>query len=141
MELFGVVGSAPAAFVAAAMYSLAVRWLVRRQPRAGGVLVSVSIFVLVGLVVEWILLGTAGAVRSRSIVGPAFYPTHLALFLLSIPALANILVVNLDAEQPTFWLVVGFLCALLAVPVTLTQYAVSEALYGLDGQGGPVGAQ
>jgi len=55
--------------------------------------------------------------------------------------LANILVVKLDAEQPRFWFVVGFLCAILAVPVTLTQYVVSEALYGIDGRGGPVGAE
>lgn len=136
-----MIGSAPAAFVAAVIYSLVIRSLLRRRPGAARPLGRVSVIVLAGLILEWVLLATAGAVRSRGVIGPVFYPAHLAVFLLSVPALANILVVTLDTEQRSFWFVVGLLCALLAVPLALTQYAVSEALYGIDGRGGPYAAE
>lgn len=35
------------------------------------------------------------------------------------------------------WLMAGVLCAALDLPLVLTQYAVSEALYGIDDSGGP----
>jgi hypothetical protein len=141
MELFGIACSIPTAFVAVVVYSFALRWVVRRQPWVARVFVPASLLVLAGLAVEWLLLATIGAVRSRGIVGPVFYPAHLAVFFLSVPAAATVLVVKKDGTRLGSPFVVGLVCAVLALPVVLTQYGVTEALYGIDSTGGPYGAQ
>ena len=137
MEIFGIVLSVPVAFVASSVYSFVVRWLTSRLPWLAKPALVASIAVLVSLVIEWCLLGVVGAVRSREIIGPIFHPLHLAVFFLSVPALANILVLRKPGSG--FWrsMMVGLFCTALALPVVLTQIAVSEALYGIDGSGGP----
>ncbi len=70
-------------------------------------------------------------------MGPAFYLVHSLGFFLAIPALVNTVMLP---RQPRNWLVWGMAAVLagcLAFPITLTQYAVSEALYGIDGYDGP----
>jgi hypothetical protein len=142
MEMFGILGSIPAAFCASAIYAAILRSVILR-PWLKHLLISASAAILGGLGGEWILLGTVGAVRGRQILGPCFYPMHLIVFFLAVPALANLLVLRrrdsvLGAVLGS-WVVVGILGAVLALPVVLTQYSVSEALYGVDGQGGPYG--
>jgi hypothetical protein len=63
------------------------------------------------------------------------------VFFLSVPAAATVLVVKKDGTSLGSPFVAGLVCAVLALPVVLTQYAVTEALYGIDGTGGPYGAQ
>ena len=62
----------------------------------------------------------------------AFLSIHLTLFFLSVPALATILVVKRGETWLGSWIAVGVMCAALALPLVLTQYAVSEALFGID---------
>jgi hypothetical protein len=95
--------------------------------------------VLGGLLVEWGALLTLGAVRSRAAIGPAFYPLHLALFVLAVPALANVLTIKRSGRVLGSWFVVGLVCSAVALPVVVTQYYVAETLYGVDGNGGPYG--
>src|SRR5215208_2710428 len=130
MELFGIIGALPAAFIAAAIYSVLVRAVLpfRRVTRAA---LWLSMAVLGGLLVEWGVLLTAGAVRARAVIGPPFYPVHLALFFLAVPALANVLTIKRSGTVLGSWFVVGLLCSALALPVVLTQYVVAEALYGI----------
>ena len=140
MELFGVVCSMPAAFLACAIYFAFLRVLIKRVPVERILTVGASA-VLATLFAEWALLATLGAVRSRAVIGPIFYPVHLALFMLGVPALATVLTIKTRGTRFDSWLVVAFASGLFALPVTLTQYVVSEALYGIDGQGGPFGQQ
>ena len=141
MELFGIAFSIPAAFVASVVYSFVIRWLMAKLPWLKRPALGASVTVLAGLVLEWCLLGAVGVVRGREIIGPVFYPAHLAIFLFSIPALANLLVLARPAGRLGWCLVAGVLCAALDLPVVLTQYVVTEALYGVDGSGGPYGRQ
>ena len=141
MELFGVVCSVPAAFVATVLYSYVLRWVGRKQPWLAKALIPASLLVLASLAIEWLLLATVGAVRSRGMVGPAFYPAHLAVFFLSVPAAATVLVAKGDGARLESPFVVALICSILALPVVLTQYAVTEALYGINGTGGPYGSQ
>jgi len=136
MEMFAIIGAMPAAFVASAIYS---RILGKLSPTGSlrRFVLWASLAVLGALVLEWILLATLGAVQCRSMIGPAFYLLHFALFLLAVPSLVNILVIG--RTVPVQWPVVALLGGLLALPVVLTQYGVSEALYGIDGSGGPYG--
>jgi hypothetical protein len=131
MELFGIVCSVPAAFVATAAYSQLVKWLLRwellREP-----VVWASLVVLSGLMAEWVLLVVFGAVRIQALSGGAFYPIHLALFVAAVPAVANLMIIKGTGTVIGSWFVVALLCALFTLPVVLTQYGVSEALYGIE---------
>jgi hypothetical protein len=88
---------------------------------------------------EWLLLASVGVLRLRAALGPAFEVLHLALFLLALPALVQLLVLSRPVSAVSRSLVVGALAAVVALPLVLTQYGVSEALYGVDGSGGPYG--
>jgi hypothetical protein len=140
MELLGIVLALPVAFVASAIYAYVLRFAVKfafvRQTAPWG-----STVVLFGLLLEWVALATMGAVQIRARIGPAFELIHLLIFFLAVPALATLLVIKKGmGESGLGWLfVVALLCSALALPVVLTQYGVTEALYGIDGTGGPYG--
>lgn len=134
--MFAIIGAMPAAFVASAIYSRILGKL-SLTSRVRRFVVRASSAVLGALLLEWILLATLGAVQCRVMIGPAFYLLHSALFLLAVPSLVNILMIG--RTVPLAWPVVGLLAGVFALPVVLTQYGVSEALYGIDGSGGPYG--
>jgi hypothetical protein len=75
----------------------------------------------------------------RATIGPAFFPIHSVLFFLAVPALANLLMIKKAGTILGSWPIVALLCSALSLPVVLTQYGVAEALYGVDGAGGPYG--
>src|SRR5436309_15642861 len=142
MVLVGIVLSIPLAVIAGGIYAYVIHFVLRYRI-VRRVALWVSTAVLVGLLLEWVALVTVGAVRSRAIIGPAFYLLHLLVFFLAVPALANLLVIRIRnrAAKHGFGalFVVALLCSALALPVVLTQYGVAEALYGIDGAGGPYG--
>jgi len=136
MELLGIALSVPVAFVACLVYCflvgkvvLPIEWL-RRAMWIG------SVFVLFAFATEVSLLATLGAVRSRTIIGPTFYVGHVALFFLGPPALANLLVLWRPRGMVRWYWAVP-LCTLFAFVLVLLQYGVDEALFGVDGTGGP----
>lgn len=137
MELFGIVLAVPAAFIAAAIYALLMRVVLPHRLITRPAL-WLSIAVLSGLVIEWAALLAVGPLRSRAIMGPAFYLLHLVLFFLAVPALANLLIIK-GGNRVGSWFTVALLSSALALPLVLTQYVVAEALYGVDGTGGPYG--
>ena len=136
MEVLGIALSVPVAFVASAVYCFLVARVVARIGPLGRVMWAASVLVLVGLGVEVGLLVALGAVRSRAAIGPAFYAAHVAFFFLGPPALGNLLILRRpNPIVPWYWAVP--LCTLLAFGLVLLQYGVSEALFGVDGMGGP----
>jgi hypothetical protein len=136
MELFGIVLSVPAAFVASLVYCFLLANVVIRIEPLRRAMWGVSVFVLLAFALEVALLISVGAVRSRAIIGPTFYAAHVALFFLGTPALANLLVLwRPRGILRWYWAVP--LCTLFAVGLVLLQYGVSEALYGIDGTEGP----
>ena len=138
MELFGIVGAVPAAFLATALYTPIARWAFRNRwiERSA---CWVSTAVLVGLILEWGALASIGPVRSRGIIGPLFYALHSVFILLAVPAFANLLIIKRRETVGGSTYLVALLCSLLALPVVLTQYGVAEALYGINGNSGPYG--
>jgi hypothetical protein len=135
MEVFAILGSFPAAFIATAFYRLVLLGLVVRFQWIAKLAKRASYIVFALLVVEVILLLTLGAIQSRRLIGPVFSVCHLALFFLGTPALANVLI--LRHGRSASWVLVSLPCAALAVALTLMQYAVSDELFGIDGIGGP----
>jgi hypothetical protein len=135
VELFGMVLSLPAAFIASLVYCFILTFSNRTGPLARAMF-GVSMGVLLAWVVEIALLATIGSVRSRAVFGPAFYAAHSALFVLGTPALANLLVLwPPKGLVRWFWAVP--ICTVFGVTLVVLQYGVSEALYGVEGTGGP----
>ena len=128
MELFGILFSIPVAFVLSMGYCALLAKVLRSFDRLYVFLYVPSIIVLSIFLVEVILLLSLGAVRSRALVGPAFYPAHLIVFFLGTPALANVLVLRTVFCK---WYVAGIICTVLGVFLVLLQYGVSESLYGI----------
>ena len=132
MELVGIILSVPVAFVANLVYSYLLARFVVRVDWLRKIMWVASVALLVLFAAEIALLVTIGPVRSRASIGPAFYLTHLAIFLLGTPALANVLILRF--RSTTFrWYWAVPLCTLFALVLVLLQYGVSEALYGIDG--------
>jgi hypothetical protein len=139
MELFGILCALPGALVASSMYLYVVRSVLGRPAVQRGVH-RASLVVLAGVGLEWVALGLLGAIRIRGMLGPIYYPIHLALFILAVPAFANVLLIKNDGSLVEEWLPIAAFCAVLALPLVVTQYYVAEALYGVNGNSGPYGA-
>jgi hypothetical protein len=137
VELFGIIFSIPVAFVASMVYCAILANAIRRFEGLRRWLYAASVVILAGLLSEVVLLITLGAVRSRGVIGPAFYVVHVILFFLGTPALANILLLRKRAPVIRRWYLAGVLCTAFAFCLVLLQYGVSEALYGIDGTNGP----
>lgn len=135
MEIFGILASIPAAFVASGLYCLLLDRFVRKLDTISRWFQVASCFVLAAFVAEIALLLTLGAVRSRGLIGPAFSFGYFAVFLLGTPSLANLLV--LRKRFAGAYGVAVLLCTAFAFFLVLLQYSVTEALYGIDGVGGP----
>jgi len=136
MEVFAIMLSVPAAFIASLVYCFILTKLVMDTESLRRAVLGVSMGVLLVWAVEIVLLVTIGAVRSRAIIGPAFYAAHSAVFVLGTPALANVLVLwPPKGVLRWFWAVP--MCTVFGVALVLLQYGVSEALYGVEGRGGP----
>jgi hypothetical protein len=137
VELFGIAFSVPAAFVASAIYRALLLTGSKRWPLIRPVFIFASCLVLVAILAEWGILSVRGAVGTRVLIGRAYYLVHLLVFFLGCPALINVMVLPNPSKWQARWWVVLPLCTALALVLVLQQYAVSEALYGIDGVDGP----
>ena len=137
MELFGIVFSIPAAFIASVVYRVFVLKLHASWSWVKPVFLLASYVVLGVILVEWILLLLLGAVGARLLVGPMFYPIHVGVFVLGTPALLNILILSPSSKHAGRWLQASSLSTVLALVLVLQQYLVSESLYGIDQGTGP----
>ena len=138
MELFGIAFSIPVALVASMLYCFFLDRVVLKFERATRWLRFTSYFVLAFVASELVMLLTVGAVRSRAILGRSFYVAHVILFFVSVPALANSLVLRQHREfrerreLVARWYVAGALCTIFAFFLVLLQYSVSESLFGIE---------
>jgi hypothetical protein len=139
MEVLAIVLSVPAAFICSIVYSLIIGRLTRGMDRAKRIVMWSSAIVLGVSGLEAFGVATIGAPALRESIGVSYYPLHLALFLCSVPSLANVLVLQRKATHLSRWYAIGTMCAIVGLGVVLLQYSVSEALYGVDGGGGPYG--
>ena len=137
MEVFGILFSVPLAAVATLMYSVIVarvRWFNRGRPLA--VIRRLSTLALVLIAAEILACSIVGAVQARAMIGPTFVVIHLMLFFLGVPSLSNLFVLGKD-DASERWKYAIVPCTALAFVLVMMNIYVSEALYGIDGQGGP----
>jgi hypothetical protein len=137
MEMFGILLSIPAAFLASTVWCAILVHGIKLFERLSRWLYTVSLIVLVAFVSEVVLLITLGAVQSRGMIGPVFYVVHIAIFFLGTPALANVALLHRRSTVLRYWYLVPIPCTIFALVLILMQYGVSEALYGIYGTNGP----
>ena len=137
MEIFAIMFSIPAVAVATFVYSQ----LIARTGaiNRGRPLAAIRLFsgVVLGLIaLEMIMLLAIGTIHTRELGGSSYYSIHGVLFLGGVPSLANLIVLGNKDRLDRFGYSV-LLCTILAFVLVLMEYGVSEALFGIDGQGGP----
>jgi hypothetical protein len=137
MEIFAILFSIPAAAVATFVYSQ----LIARAPviNRGRLLTTIRVFsgiVLGSIGLEIVMLLAIGTIHTRQLVGSSFYPVHTLLFLGGVPSLANLIVLG-KKDGRSRWPYSVLPCTILGFVLVLMQYSVSEALNGIDVQGGP----
>lgn len=133
MELFGIAFSIPVVIIASTLYMGTLRWLSGYLPSLRTPLLVSSCAVLVLFACEVLALASTGAVGTQQMIGAVFYPLHLTLFFLGVPALGTIL--SLGNRKPVWLPIAVSLCTAFALMLVLLQYGVTEALYGIDGNG------
>jgi hypothetical protein len=119
MELFGIVLVLPAAFVTSAVYAALLERLVRDRARVAGAMRGGAEVVLALLLAEFVAVLSAGAVRCREALGPAFWTAHQALFVLGVPALVTRMALWPGRPWWSRWFVVAAAGAVFALAVVL----------------------
>lgn len=130
MEIFAILLAIPASLVAAFVYCHVLMWAVELFPLVGTFFRPVSWIVLFLVAVEFLVVHGSGVKSVRSSLGAGTWDLiQIGLFLLGIPALANVLL--LRPAPVSKWIVVPAFGA-MALVLVLMQYAVPEQLCGID---------
>ncbi len=137
MELFGILFSIPAAFIASTIYCFFLYKCVSHYPRLCQWFRTGSFIVLGGFAIEVFLLILLGPIRSRTYLGPGFYLAHMIFFIFGTPALANLTALRKKGGVYRLWFLTPIWCTIFAFCLVVLQYVVSEALYGINGNDGP----
>lgn len=137
METCGLLLAFPVAMAASIVYALLVRFLFSRSSAWSRLLVAGSAIVLALGAFELIAFAVKGIVGARAALGPSLVVLHDAVFVLAPPAVANVLA--LSRRPRLAWPVVAVITFAVAIAMIFFNVHVSEALYGVDGVGGPYG--
>ena len=137
MEILGLALAIPAVLVANLLYVLIVRFGLARLTALRPWLLWPSYLVVTLALIEVILVVTLGAVAARTLIGPAFWASHLIVFLFAAPALANVLIMTRNGMWFRRWYLTVAVCGVFGVFLVFFQVGVGDALYGPDGVGGP----
>ena len=137
MEMYAILFSCPAAFVATLVYAVLLRCAASLWPGIRPWFRGASLVVLGGLGIEVLLWSQIGAVSSRRLLGPSFELGHLVFFFFSIPAIANLMVLQRRVPFLANPFVASAACAIFAPFLATFHYDVMEALFGINGTDGP----
>lgn len=135
MESLGIILSIPAAFIASIVYALLINKVTTKLTFLIQPLLWVSGIILILGVMDFSYIASAGTVSLRDAIGELYYPIHIVLFFLTLPALTNIMRLQNKFGFLTRWYSIGVVCAVIGLCIVLQQYIVSEALFGIDGMG------
>ena len=127
----------PAVFVANLLYVLVVRFGLAHLTALRPWLLWPSFLVVMLALIDVVLVVTLGAVAARTLIGPAFWGSHLIVFLFAAPALANVLIMTRKGLWFRRWYATVAVCCVFGVFWVFFQVGVGDALYGPDGVGGP----
>ncbi len=135
--MFGILFSLPAAFIASSIYSAVLTRILKHWAHLEKIIKLPSIFILILIGIEVLGVALIGTLKLRLIVGEAYYPIHFVLFVLGVPALANLMQVQRRFPILSKWYVTAMICMVMGFGLVLLQYMVTDDLFGVDGEGTP----
>lgn len=91
MESLGILLSVPGAFIASVIYAAILAKVAHKLPMLIDQLRMGSYAVLLAALGEFITTSLIGPIRFREIIGSSYYPIHVLIFLLTLPAIATIM--------------------------------------------------
>lgn len=139
MEALGIAIGILGGLIAAPVFCFLLVKLIAPLPRLSRFAFYAAAALLLIYSAELLFVAARSVVAARQLVGPAFFPAHVLLTLGSAPALACVLLLG-SRNVAKWWPAAAAICWLIGVFSIFYQYGVAEALYGIDGQGGPYSA-
>lgn len=136
LEALGIALWIASGVVAAPLFCLGLVHLVGPRPTLARSVFFLSVLGLSIFTVDVLMVASLGAVYVRQFVGPAYFPIHAVVTLLSAASLAGVLLLG-QRSLKRHWGLVAVVCWFVGIFSIDFQYGVSEALFGIDGEGGP----
>ena len=137
MESLGMLLAFPVTAAASIVYALLAVRLFSRWSTVRWILLVLSVAIVLSAFTEAALIWRAGGpVAARGWIGPRFEWLHNFVFLLTPPAVAN-LMVFIPRPPLRDWKVVALATWLICIGFVFWNYDLTEKLYGPDGIGGP----
>lgn len=137
MEIVGIILSIPMAFITSSIYSILIKKIINKWKPLAKPVFWISALILSLVCLEFLGVIIMGTLTLRQELGQLYYPIHSCLFILTLPSLVNIMVIQKRIHFLSKWYTIGVICALFGLSVVILQYSVSETLYGIDGTSGP----
>ena len=131
----------PVTAVASMVYAgLAVRVFSRWAVVRWTLLVFSVVVVLLAFTEAALIWRAGGPISARGSIGPRFESLHNLVFLLTPPAVANLLVF-IPRPPLRDWKLVAGVTWLICITFVFWNYDMMEKLYGPDGVGGPFSSE
>lgn len=89
---------------------------------------AVSWFVVAAFVLEVILVWRLGVIGTETLIGRCYAVLHSLLFLLAVPALANVLLLSGPRFTRKLWFLAAMICFAFAIFLVFWQYDVADIL-------------
>jgi hypothetical protein len=136
MEAFGIAVVLLVGLVGAPVYCFVLAKFVQPFPALAFFAFWMAAPLVALFVVEILLVITFGILGTRALIGPGFFLTHAVLSLAIGPALACVALLG-HRGIARWWPLVAVVCWFVGAAAIFYRYNVAEALYGVDGFGGP----
>jgi hypothetical protein len=137
MEILGLMLAFPLVFCANVAYAFIVHRFFSTRRSLWPWLLWPSRIALALMILDVVLVATVGAVSSRRIIGASFNLLHVFVIFFGAPSMANLLILTSNQGWHHKWYVVAGFCFILGMFLVFFQVGVGEALFGIDGVGGP----
>jgi hypothetical protein len=136
MESVGIALYALGGLVAAPVFCFLVARYSRMFPKLSAIVWCGSVALLAVFSFDVVSVYFVSAVRVRAVVGPVFFPVHAVATLFAAPAFAVLFLAS-RRNMSRWWPALAVIAWCLGIFAIFYQYSVAEALYGVDGSGGP----
>jgi hypothetical protein len=141
MESLGMLLAFPVTATASIVYAILAVRLFSRWSIVRWTLLVCSVAVVLAAFTEAALIWRAGGpISARGWIGPRFESLHNFVFLLTPPAVANLLIF-IPRPPLRDWKVVALATWFICIGLVFWNYDMMEKFYGPDGIGGPFSSE
>jgi hypothetical protein len=132
VDSYGIALIVAIAFVMSRVYCALLKDVVLRHDLLRQVMFAGSVGWLSLLAFDFVFLTLVGFGLVHVFIGPEFYTAQFILFVLSVPALANVLMLPRRGPIIARRLVVAMICTVFALFLVLLQGDATTTIFGID---------